>query len=81
MSMSTQKPGLRVSHTDRQGIVGLSDLRLDAVEFTCADCGCLVNRGVRERMCDDPECCCQNLPIAKPPKALRDSKWFDAPDP
>jgi len=32
------------------------------VEIACADCGCLVDRGVVLVRCGDPECCCRELP-------------------
>jgi hypothetical protein len=32
----------------------------------CADCGCLVDRGVRLIPCDESECCCVDLPVAPP---------------
>lgn len=35
-----------------------------AMEIVCADCGCLVDRGVRVTVCAvGPDCCCQDLPI------------------
>lgn len=34
-----------------------------AVEILCADCGCLVDRGVRITVCDDVNCCCRDLPV------------------
>lgn len=30
--------------------------------MTCADCGCLVEAGVRVSTCDGPNCCCTALP-------------------
>jgi hypothetical protein len=36
------------------------------VEITCADCGCLVRRGVILQACDrHPECCCRELAVAE----------------
>ena len=35
------------------------------VEILCADCGCLVDRGVRVTVCGDPDCCCAHLAIHK----------------
>ena len=32
--------------------------------IACADCGCLVDRGIRVESCPDPDCCCQHLPVA-----------------
>jgi|GEM_PF-2069494 hypothetical protein len=29
----------------------------------CAECGCVVDRGVRITPCGDPECCCKELPV------------------
>jgi hypothetical protein len=28
----------------------------------CAGCGCLVERGEVVERCDDPDCCCKDLP-------------------
>jgi len=36
------------------------------MEIYCADCGCLVDRGVRVIPCDQSECCCLDLPTAAP---------------
>lgn len=36
------------------------------MEIYCADCGCLVERGVRVVPCETPECCCLDLPLADP---------------
>ena len=33
-----------------------------AVIMTCADCGCVVDRGVRLSTCGNPACCCRALP-------------------
>jgi hypothetical protein len=33
------------------------------MEMYCADCGCLVERGVRIVACNTAECCCLDLPI------------------
>jgi hypothetical protein len=38
-------------------------LESELMEILCADCGCLVDRGVRITVCSDPNCCCNNLPI------------------
>jgi len=32
------------------------------VPVACADCGCLVERGVRVESCHRPDCCCEALP-------------------
>jgi len=32
------------------------------VEFTCAGCGCSVDRGIRIESCGTPNCCCVHLP-------------------
>lgn len=32
------------------------------MEMFCADCGCLVDRGVRISSCGKPGCCCLDLP-------------------
>jgi hypothetical protein len=34
----------------------------ECVAITCADCGCVVERGVVLVRCADPECCCRDLP-------------------
>jgi ketosteroid isomerase-like protein len=36
------------------------------MEMHCADCGCLVEHGVRLISCDTSECCCVDLPTADP---------------
>ena len=36
---------------------------LSRVEMYCADCGCLIERGVRVVPCDSGDCCCVDLPI------------------
>jgi hypothetical protein len=34
------------------------------MEIICADCGCLVDRGVIVTPCGKhPECCCRDLPV------------------
>lgn len=33
------------------------------MELYCADCGCLVERGIRVAPCKTVECCCLDLPI------------------
>jgi hypothetical protein len=40
------------------------------VEFYCAGCGCLVERGVRLIPCEGPECCCFELPVVEPMAVL-----------
>lgn len=38
------------------------------MEMTCADCGCLVDRGVIIRPCDEhPDCCCRDLAVRDEP--------------
>jgi hypothetical protein len=32
------------------------------MKIECAECGCLVDRGVVVRRCDRPDCCCADLP-------------------
>jgi len=32
------------------------------VQFSCAECGCVVDGGVRQVLCADAECCCAHLP-------------------
>ena len=40
--------------------VGLGKRSL--MEMRCAECGCLVDAGKVVERCDDPDCCCHNLP-------------------
>jgi hypothetical protein len=40
------------------------------MEISCADCGCLVNGGVRVIPCATDECCCLDLPVAEPMEVL-----------
>ena len=35
---------------------------MSGVEIACADCGCVVDRGVVLVRCGDPDCCCRDLP-------------------
>ncbi len=35
------------------------------MEIYCADCGCLVDRGIRLIPCDTPDCCCVDLNVAE----------------
>ena len=50
--------------------------------MTCADCGCLVEAGIRVSTCDGPSCCCLALPTREALEGmaaqLRDS--FEAQD-
>ncbi len=32
------------------------------MRFECADCGCIVDRGVVVATCDVADCCCRDLP-------------------
>ena len=36
------------------------------MEIYCANCGCLVDRGIRLIQCDQSECCCLELAAAAP---------------
>jgi len=36
------------------------------MEISCAECGCLVDQGVRIIPCDSAECCCLGVPLAAP---------------
>ena len=38
----------------------------------CADCGCVVDRGVRVQSCADPACCCSHLPVTHADDAARE---------
>jgi hypothetical protein len=40
------------------------------MEMYCADCGCLVERGIRLISCDTVECCCVDLPQAAAMESL-----------
>jgi hypothetical protein len=40
------------------------------MEMYCADCGCLVDTGIRMIACDTSDCCCVELPIADPMDTL-----------
>ena len=45
---------------------GSEEERLASINhaMTCADCGCLVDRGVIITWCDGhPDCCCAELPV------------------
>lgn len=33
------------------------------MRIACADCGCVVDRGVRLALCADDRCCCSRLPV------------------
>jgi hypothetical protein len=33
------------------------------VRIECAECGCIVDSGVRLVPCGKPECCCRDLPM------------------
>jgi hypothetical protein len=33
----------------------------------CAECGCVINGEKRVRVCDKPDCCCQDLPTIDKP--------------
>jgi hypothetical protein len=32
------------------------------VKVSCAECGCVVEQGVRVVLCGEQDCCCQHLP-------------------
>lgn len=53
----------------------------DPVEMSCADCGCLVERGVRISLCGKPECCCLEFPTRASPETLAEKiqAAFDQP--
>jgi hypothetical protein len=40
------------------------------MEIYCADCGCLVERGVVIIPCGTDECCCAQLPVAEPMETM-----------
>jgi ketosteroid isomerase-like protein len=44
-------------------VLGARD-SVGTVASACADCGCVVERGVRLRACGIPECCCGELPTS-----------------
>ena len=33
------------------------------VKVACAECGCVVDAGLRVQACDDRNCCCRDLPV------------------
>ena len=37
------------------------------MEIVYADCGCLVDGGIRVTVCGDPNCCCAHLAIREAP--------------
>ena len=40
------------------------------MQVTCADCGCLVDRGEILEPCDKhPDCCCRELDVSEPAPA------------
>ena len=43
---------------------------LVSVEIRGADCGCLVERGVVVERCENPDCCCRDLPDKRQPGEL-----------
>ena len=38
-------------------------LTMSFIEIGCAECGCIVNTGVRVIPCGKPDCCCRHLPV------------------
>lgn len=42
------------------------------MEIECADCGCVVDRGVVLDRCDDARCCCRHLPEQAGPAGAGD---------
>lgn len=44
----------------RPAAIGL--LTSELMEYKCAECGCLVERGIRVLVCAEPNCCCGDLP-------------------
>jgi hypothetical protein len=50
---------------------------LTGMEITCADCGCLVDRGVVVQACERyPGCCCGELPGVVPgERCHRGNRW------
>ncbi len=44
----------------RSGIPTLGEM-----EMICAECGCVVDRGIRLAICHAPECCCRQLPVRR----------------
>jgi hypothetical protein len=49
-------PTLPVSESAESGY------RMRHMEMRCAECGCLVDAGRVVKRCDDPDCCCRDLP-------------------
>jgi hypothetical protein len=36
---------------------------IETMKVSCADCGCVVDKGVRLVPCGKRDCCCQHLPV------------------
>jgi len=47
------------------------------MEICYADCGCLVDRGVRLIACASADCCCLGLPLADPMETTRLDAFAD----
>ncbi len=43
------------------------------MEIECADCGCLVDAGIRIVPCDKSDCCCRHLPAREEPRSPLDA--------
>jgi len=46
-------------------IIYLMAERLVVMKLVCADCGCLVEKGLVHERCTDPTCCCVALPSVR----------------
>jgi hypothetical protein len=42
--------------------------------MACADCGCIVDGGVRVATCGDPDCCCRDVPMPEPQSEAKEAK-------
>jgi len=40
------------------------------MKIACAECGCVVDAGIRVNVCTDSGCCCAELPTAPEPERV-----------
>ena len=59
--------------TDTNAAIWKSDevIKEWAMPIRCADCGCVVARGLRLTLCGDPSCCCAEPPVRQPDPSIR----------
>jgi hypothetical protein len=53
---------------------GVPEDRIVAVKMACADCGCIVDGGVRVATCSDPNCCCRDVPMPESQSEATEAK-------